>query len=249
MERYIVNIYGQEIEGAPTMTPEEVKRAFDAAVAEWPEVRKARDRKYLYASILNALGGEIMEREVSRLYDAADCERNNWEKRHGVISSLWDEKRLLTAWTKEGKIEGPALDMHGPVEDELNLTIKRDKFSPPNSSLEWEEIIINGRSFMSYALFPGEKEAKEAMATELTDWHRENKRLKEIMSRIKKIKSSGEEDRMQYFIRLLYFEKDCIRTGWEMRHEVAEKFIIDDEKCHIVAWTREKMIVGPEIKS
>lgn len=245
MVTYVINIDGEEFTGAPTMTTEEVNKAFDAAVKEWPKVRKKLERKHLGISIFISLGVDFMGRGISQIDDDNERKMSKWEELHGIVCVWRDEKRKLIAWTKDGAVEGPALNMHGPVEDEFNLSIKRNRISPPNSSLEWEEIVINGRSYLSYAVFPGAKEAEEAMAAALAELPSVDKRMTEKVRMIKKIRSADGNDRMQYSIRQLYLEMSRIRNGWDMRHGVAEKFVTDDEKFHIVAWTKEGMIVGP----
>lgn len=247
METYVINIDGEEFVGAPTMTPEEVQKAFDAAMVEWPEVRREHNRKYLLGSILRGIGGDRVSVETDVLDEEVELSYAAWQIRHGVVVQHGKDGNRLTAWTKDGRIMGPIIKAVDRSEDgEFNIRIRHEKVTQGmfrEGVLERYIITINDKEYIGAPTYTrqGADATFEAALVEMPAL-KESRR--EVRNKIKKLKSI-DADRMHNAIHLLKQNTWWITREWEAKYGIAQEFFIEDEKFHLKAWTQEGPIVGP----
>lgn len=247
MERYIVNIDGQEFEGAPTMTPEEVQKAFDAAVAEWPDVRREHNKKWLLASILRGIAGERMSAETGVLDEEVEKSLNEWQVRHGIFVQYGKGWKRLTAWTKEGRMIGPEIKSIDTSEDaEFTIRIRHEKVAEGMSHegiLERFKVTINGKEYTGAPTYT-RKGAEVAFEAALAEKPALDESRRKLNDKIKKMKAV-DEDKMHNAIKYLRICMWHLAREWETRHGVAGHFFMEDEKFHLGAWTEDGLIMGP----
>lgn len=247
METYVITIDGEEFTGAPTMTSEEVNKAFDAAVEEWPEVRREHEKKYLLASILRGIDGDRMSVETGLLDEEVEQSYTAWQIRHGVVVQHGKDGNRLTAWTKDGRLIGPEIKYVNKCEDgDFSIRIRHEKV-PQGMFLEGVLkrfiITINSKEYIGAPTFTkkGAETAFEAVVAEKSSF--KGSRL-ELWAKIKKLKSL-DADRMHYAIHLLTLDSWRIAREYEAKHGVVGNFFRDDEKFHFGAWIQDGLIIGP----
>lgn len=110
---YIATIDGIRYFGAPTYTPEKAQLAFSAALAEFPYLRKKREKIINTINQLEDFGRLRMLAEVTLLNCEISYLVNGFERRHGIaqIYSTDDDKFHLAAWTENGIVEGPVFSL------------------------------------------------------------------------------------------------------------------------------------------
>lgn len=248
METYVINIDGEEFTGAPTMTTEEVNKAFDAAVEEWPEVRREHEKKSLLASIMRGIGGDRMSVETGLLDEEVELSYTAWEIRHGVVVQHGKEGNKLTAWTKDGRITGPEIKYYiDKSEDgDFSIRIRHEKVTQAlfrEGILERYIITINDKEYIGAPTYTkkGAEAAFEAVVAEKSSF--KGSRL-ELRAKIKKLKSL-DAGRMHYAIHLLTLDSWRIAREYEAKHGVVGNFFRDDEKFHFGAWIQDGLIIGP----
>lgn len=248
METYVINIDGEEFVGAPTMATEEVNKAFDAAVKEWPEVRREHHKKWLLASILLGIGGDRMSVETDVLNnEGVELSYTLWQIRHGVVVQHGKDGNRLTAWTKDGRIIGPEIkNVDEPEDGDFSIRIRHEKVKQGmfrEGVLERYIITINDKEYIGAPTYTRQG-ADAAFEVALVEMPTLKESRREVWNKIKKLKSI-DADRMDNAIHLLKQNTWRITREWEAKYGVAQEFFIEDEKFHLKAWTIDGMVMGP----
>lgn len=243
----MINIDAEEFVGAPTLTPEEAGSAFDAAMEEWPGVRREHDRNYLLASILRGIGGKRMSVETGLLDEEVELSYTAWQIKHGVVVKHGKEGNKLTSWTKDGRITGPEIKNVDKSDDgDFSVRIRHEKVTQGmfrEGVLERYIITINNKEYIGAPTYTRQG-AEAAFEAALAEMPALNELRREFRDKINKLKSL-DADRMHNAILLLKLDSWRIAREWETKYGVAGHFFMKDESFHLKAWTQDGLIIGP----
>lgn len=233
MKKYCIVIDDEEYVGTPTLTKTEIEKTFEAALAEWPEVRASLNQKLNTMLALEAEDDVKFSPATGKLYEEFLEIQYDWLTCHGVdmlsLSPPREQESLkfkLTAWTEKGKVDGPIIKWPNSNDKETG-------------SLEFKSTRV-----LSV------KEVGSAFEAALAEWPEVSKESSRIRNVLKAFQEQS-KDRMGMEALRLQIESCRINREWEERHGVVEKWIDDRDHFgfYMVALTKAGRIIGPKLEA